>query len=870
MSNININVKVNNSSANARLKQLHSQVAKVGKATDDVAKSFVNFNRTIFGATAFLGIFTQAFQGLANVMMQGSELDRASAQFAKRFGSELPSQMQKFDDGTSAVIGPQGRFIQNIRSMTTNSIDMMAAMRAAIQLRSSGVSGDINVLSEIVARAGTAAKMAGKDSAEGIKRVTDFLKDGSLAHLQHLGLLREVNPELKAQLAILGKATGVLSTAVTASYKLALGMRILREATKGQLKGQRDLRDTLQDTAQFFVMLKGTIGSFVGKAIQPLLESFIDFSLQATMILEDIKNNKKEILFLAKAFIIGTAAVAGFVLVVGGLRLAVTALTSLVGGIPFLTIALGAMAAAILYNKVSMKGLVEVAQTLGAIVQGSFQLIHSFLSDPENFAKGIGKMDKSIHDLLKSKGLLGLVTNIARVGSVVTVFVQSTVRGFMSALNNMLDKLGSVGSRLKSFLGLDSGPWKRDWLETAKALGEAFGKVSLSLLGVWAAFKLLKTGGKIFSGFGKAKNLLSGAKGGKGSIAKGLSGGGPKGTAMDPFFVIAVKQPWNMVGAIPGIGGAKGKPGLLSKIAKGGRTAALAGMIRFPALAKVADVGTKAGSGILGTFKKLFKPLGKILSPVIGLLGRLAPILRPLIGILGGVARFTVIGTIITTVGTFLWGFVEGLLEAKDGIGKFVTGVSEWVSHLFETNPILIQVKSAFEFLYNGLAMVFNKIREWGQKVGLAMGEAMGGLGQSAHDSVLNDKMAAAKEMRQNTGASMLGEDFMRFRQIGSRESMIPNMPEGGGTDTVKLAMIQEALERVNESEKGRMEKAFRDAVSLDGGDGTMTITREEWEEIFAGGMDKSKTLKEVAKSGEKTKDNTGDGIVGSARQGVC
>lgn len=822
MTAINIKVKVDNASAMGSLKGLHGSLVKVNKATTNVRKSFKDFNQTMFGATAFVGMFTQAFNSLAETMMAGSQFDRATAQFGKRFGQELPSHIKKFTDGASAEVGPSGRFIEMIRGMTDNSIDMMSAMTSVIQLRSAGVKGSVKDMAEIMAMAGTAAKSAGKDSVEGIKRITDFLKDGSLAHLQHLGLLRESSPALIAYKAVLGKAGGTMGTAMTSAFKLSFGMRILRKATNGQLKGQRDLRDTLQDVAQFFDHLRSTIGTFLGKAIQPLLESFTELSIKATVILQDIKNNKKEILFLAKAFLIGTTALTGFILVIGAFRLAVTALTSLVGGIPLLTVLITSLAAAIIYSKTSMKGLTEGFHTFGAIAKGTFQLIQSFTNDADNFAAGIGKMDAKTHEMLKKKGLLGLVENIARVGSVIKIFISSAATGFMDSLDAMLSSLGAVGNKIKKFLGMDSKKWGRNWLDTAKSLGTAFGKVGASVLGIIAAFKLFKIGGSLLGGL---------------TSMVGLGGGGgkaPAGTARDPLWV-------RMKNSILGVN--SGNTGASRKLSPWLRNSALE--VRTNPKGKMA--------GLASVTKNLFKSGGmSILSGV----GRVLKV----------ITKFSLFGAAIAVVGTFLTGFVKSLIKGREQIGNFFKSVVSWGKMMWEASDALKPLKTLFLSIYDGLKAVFGWIMKKGEEAGTAVANAAGSASVKIHQATVQSLLMAGTKHFSTLGG--MNPDIDNYQKTKGTKSV--QIPQQGSTDGSSVGIALDAISRAKGEEQVRMQNALNSALSQTEGDKTAQITREEWVGIFVAALDSSRKITKMSDSTDKSAQNTSPSTVKTARTGVC
>jgi len=827
MANMKIKVKVDQAGALSSLKSLHKAITRVGKSTTDVKKKFKDFNQTMFGATAFIGMFTQAFTNLSDVMMAGSQLDRSMTQFGKRFSSELPASMKTFTDSSKAELGTSGRFIQMIRGMTTNSIDMMAAMNSAIQLKSSGVVGTVKDMAELMAMAGTAAKSAGKDSAEGIRRVTDFLKDGSLAHLQHLGLLRESSPELIAYKAVLGKASGVMGTAMTSAFKLSFGMRVLRDATKGQLKGQRDLRDTLQDLAQFFGHLKSAMGNLLTSALQPLLEAFTEFQIKATVIIQDIIKNKKEILFLAKAFVIGATALAGFVLVIGTFRLAVTALTSLVGGIPLLTLVITALASAIIFSKTSLKGLVEGLHTFGAVASGAFQLIQSFTNDADNFAAGIGKMDAKTHALLKKKGLLGLVENISRVGAVIKIFVTSAAGSFMDTLDSMLSSLGSVGDKIKDFLGMDSKKWGRNWLDTAKSMGEAFGKVGISILGIVAAFKLFGMGKSIF---GAAKGLFSSGKSG---------GKAPKGTSKDPLWV-------RMKSAVTKLLGGNKKSSNIPDFALWNTANVAASGGAATTASPIMKFLKGAGGGVLKfvvRVGKAFSKIGKILTPF-----RIA----------------------LVVVATLITGWTTGLIAGKEKIANFIKAVVEWSKTIWDVGKDFsdsIKIwKTLFGLIYEGMSSVFGSLIKNAKQAGEITANALGSYATDMHLTKRNkDQVAGAKWQKNHGKYSAPNAAYESGKLTGNIK--IPAQADDAGQN---LGIVYEAFNRATAEQGVRMRRALDSALSTTEGDKTANITREEWVAIFTAGMDKSKKLSNIDENSKKTNDNTSPTGVKSARTGMC
>src|SRR3990172_8977624 len=128
-------------------------------------------------------------------------------------------------------------------------------MRQGISLKSLGIVKNSDEWAELSAKAATSAKLAGLDSAEGIRRIGEFAKTGSINQLQYLNLIHKANPALQAQMAILHKAGGVMGGVISTQARLAIGMKLLNLATENSLRSQRDLANILEDLTGNFRLL---------------------------------------------------------------------------------------------------------------------------------------------------------------------------------------------------------------------------------------------------------------------------------------------------------------------------------------------------------------------------------------------------------------------------------------------------------------------------------------------------------------------------------------------------------------------------------------------------------------------------------------
>lgn len=563
------------------LRGVEKQVKRTGRAAKQSAVDFTELNRSLFATSAFVGTFAFAFNRLGAAMDEAAKTDRIMSNFEK-------------------TLGPKGEFISQLQQMTDRSVDLFEAMEKGIELRSLGIVNSTKQMAEISAMASAQAANIGKTSTEGIRAFSQFLKDGSISHLQFLGLIQQANTSLKLSESIIGKYGGVMSSAMTTSQRLAMGLDLLRKKTEGTLKGQRDYADILQDVQIFSRMAMHDVKMLAVAAFAPLLDKVRDISIAISSFAERVRKTDKEILFLIKTVGLTTVAVGGLVAVVGTLRLAVLALGSVGVGIPMLTGTLGALAVVFLGLTHDAKTFTEKLKVFGAVFKGTFQLVRSFLSDPENFAKGIGKIDKSLADLLRKHGLLDFVSQMSRAIAVSAKFAQGVGQGFAEAFNQVVKYIGKTTKTLFQLLGMDTGPWARGILDSAKSIGRVIGKTTVAVLGLVAAFKLLKGVAGVAGG-------ISGLVGKISSVFKGTGTTGPTGRATDPLFVRMLNT---MLGT-PETTNGKGRAGKAGKTT--GAVAAASPMNTVRRILRT--VGRGLLTGIKGLFSGLKFAIVSILNP---------------------------------------------------------------------------------------------------------------------------------------------------------------------------------------------------------------------------------------------------------------
>lgn len=491
------------------LEEVEKRTKRVGKAAQTAGLDFTKFNRTLFATTAFVGTFLKAFSSLSNSLDLGADLTRLEGQFERIFGSK-------------------GQFFKSIAETTDASIDKMEAMRQGISLGTLGIIKDSKQLAQFISKAGVAAKMAGKDSGEGIKAFSDFMKDGNVSHLQFLNLISQTNPRLQAMQAILSKAGGIMGQVVSTQARLALGQGLLNNLVKGNLKGFRDLKDIVADVRQNFAWMKSEVGALIGKALSPLLESLNPLLQKFALTLEHIRKNDKQILFLVKSMTLLTTGAIGLAGALGTLRLATFALTSLGLGIPKLAVVLLGLGSAFVGITKPVDSFIEKLQLIGAVFKGVYELVTTL--DPET---GISRLSESTYKLLKKNGLLGFVQFLGRMGSIAVTVTKNIIDAFKWAGKKLDDIFGGTINKLLKLFDKFNSPWSNFWVSESISPVQKGMRAATTVLGgfiaLWMGKKML--GG--LSGLLTKVPLIGKLFGGKGEK-------GPAGTATDPIYTVPI------------------------------------------------------------------------------------------------------------------------------------------------------------------------------------------------------------------------------------------------------------------------------------------------------------------------------------------
>lgn len=578
--NLTVVVKVVDSATNT-IKKVNASLKDTGKVVKATGMDFTQFNKILFSATAYIGFFSKAFDKFSQSIEKAAELDRVSNQYERVFGAK-------------------GNLTNTLKSFTTTAVDRMTAMKASIALGSLGIAKNSQQAAEIIGMAATASKMAGKDTSEGVDRIVQSLKDGSLSGLEFLNSIRSADPVLKAHLELLGRAGGAIGGALTAQAKYNLILDVLRRTTRGHLKDQRDLVDVITDVKQSFSFLRLEIGRFLGSAIGPQIDKFSILADKLTGFIDRIRTTDKSLLAVAKNIIIVTAQLGGMLAAFGTLRLIIMGLGKLgVGGIP------GLMSAFLLLGQTfgdasrPLDSLMDKLKAFGGVAAGAFQLASSFLMDPDNFTKGIGKIDKQLADFLRSKNLFGLTQNLGRIIATVGKFfkdVSETINHFVAVVTGK-DTL--IGKFYHSIMAMDPTPWKRKWIDSSNSLRTHLVNTAAVAVAAFAGFKVAKFG---LSKIPIIKHLFD-------------FGARPKGSRGDPIYTKSVdgisggmlNSLWRKISSVAGgtANTAKGVLGAASAFTGVSGGLLLAGVGTAIAAAVISKkMMDKHTAGVLGEFSK--------------------------------------------------------------------------------------------------------------------------------------------------------------------------------------------------------------------------------------------------------------------------
>jgi hypothetical protein len=555
--NINITVTVRDG-ASAKMKQVERNIKKVGDQTEKLNNNFLKFNRTLFTTTAFIGTFVAAFKGLSSAITAGADFERVEKQFENAFGT------------TSSMSRHIGKF-------TDAAVSEFESMQKALELKSLGLVSSTEEASKFLAMGAAAARRYGKDSSEGLRAVTEFLKTHDITQLQSIGILNKANKEFLAQQGIIGAMGTPINAMLRSEGALNLGLKALSVTVKDSMFGFEDLKDILEKFGSSYTVLKSRVGEFLGQVFSPMIKKFTEFSEKLADSLEKLHKVNPELLAMAKIAGFTTIAVASLVATLGTLKLISIALASTGFGLPKLISIL--LIGAGIFKSVtnSVDSVNERLKLFTGFARAIYQLISSF-----DKTTGISKLDRDLKQLLDNHGLLSLAENIARISITIKEFVKDVGSTLINWGKEAFSWINKITDAIKGFLGIKTGPWSQDFISGMDGIRGVLVKVTAGILG----FKLLK------GIFGSILPKIPG-------IGSLFGGGASRGSS--PANPMYVRDASSISGALSGLGGAAGASGIFAKIFGIIKTAfmsetfkkAIIGERLFAVFARLAQVGAK-------------------------------------------------------------------------------------------------------------------------------------------------------------------------------------------------------------------------------------------------------------------------------------
>jgi hypothetical protein len=794
-SNIDVVVKVTDLATNP-LKEVNRNIKAVGDTTKKVGADVVQFNRVLFSAMATIGFYTKAFSGLTRSIVEGARFDRVSKQFEN-------------------LLGPRGQFIEQISEFTDVGIDSFEALKQGIQLKMLGITKGMTDTAKLLAMSGVAAKNAGLDTAEGMKNIVEFAKSGSIHNLENIGLIKRTDVGYQALTAALGKASGVMSNVVLTQFRLKLGMDLLEKKTRGTMKGFADLESVVTNFRDRINLARFAIGEFLGKSVTPLIDSITKLALKTFSFFDRIRDNKS-LQEMVRRFVVLGGAISAFIGGLATLQLSLKALSFLgIGGFPLIMTMITALGLTFDRTTKPIEKITEFIKAFGSSIAGVAQLVSSFLFDAENYKKGVGKMDKSLHDYLKSVALvrdehgnikislLDLVVGVSKFTIVVTKFVTDVGKKLIS----WFEKIDQLASKLFDRLGGGEALKKlipRSLIDDGTTLRDILVDITAAFLGLKLVSKIPILGG-----------LLSKIPG-IGGLFGGRPGGGPKGTVTDPMYVVSVGD--RIKGAAGAIGGFLGKHlgalfktigrniglgSLIKAIERLGFSKAIMAFInRIPILNRL--------TGALGSVGRLISGVPATIGSI---LGRLPGIFSSAIAAAAPALAIAMAGAVGFAIGTVIEPYVTKMLD------KYTTGKTE---EGFEGN-----------ILERGFFKLFA-------------------------DEQTKTRFKQFEEFKNKSDEEII-KDFKEQKAAKAKVS-IPVMPE---TEQEKVDAITRTIDTLQGEQKQQMIDAFIESKESASKGGT-DISDAEWMEIMmvavSKGLDMSQTGKKLAEGkGSETSSGYGD-----------
>lgn len=775
--------------ASGKLRKVEREMGRVNKRVKSSNSGFKDFNRTLFTTTAFIGTLVAGFRSIGAALDQGANLENLDKQFNRVFGDE-------------------SNFLRAVKSSTDIAISRFDSMQSAIALANLGIVKSTDEAAGLISMAGVAARKSNLTAAEGVKRVTEFMKSGSVAQLEFLNVLATTNPRLQAVTSALSQLGGAAGRVTSTQARLRIGMQALRAATEGNMFGMAGLTDLMVRLRESFTVLGGRIGQLLGKAFGPLIENLATIAEKTADVIHNLTENNKTFIEVVKAAGIATGAIVSLAGALGTLRLATIALGSLGFGLPKLIILTTAAAAAFMGLTNGADGIVGRLKVFGALMKGIFQLFTRF--DKES---GISKIDSDIKKILEDNGLFHFAQNVARAAIVVTEFAKDVGKVLYDWGSAVMKVFGGVAETVKNLLGIDGGPWSDGLIKGMDGIRGALVRITAAVVAAKLAFMAL---GSIGLG-GLAKSV--GAIGAIGAVRSGAS-------------------------AVGGVASSAGSAGM----------AALATARKFftSTILNVATaiIGLKSGALTMGNILSMVGAAIKgVAMKAITAIGRFGLITAAI-----GIAVSAVIGVF---QGLYETGY--GIIEFFIGLAKATFSIINWIMKTTKVGQFLT---SSFEIVGNALYTFFDTVREGWKNIFSWLGYILGSFGKSMgkfadelNKSVKSDELKKKVEIKnvmlpeEEVDNTFFDKLLDTMKDAKDRNTIKPNDPVTEydiGDEMKKVDAVSQEIAGLQDVKNKQAAENQLTAMLSAGSEGGKSFTQNEME-----------VLRQMVSAMQKVEENT-------------
>ena len=500
--NINILISVQNK-ASTPIRQVKNDIS-------NFRQELVRFNRNLFTASAVYASFAAGFRRSFDLIQVGAQFDFVREQFQRAFGSN---------------------YIKTLFQASRHTMDAMSAMRLAVQAHAKGMSK--YETEKIFTLSVGAAKLMGTTTEEAAKKMLHAFATLNQGGLSAFLTTLKGNNQFKNMDLMIHKLTKGFNAAGMSANNFR--KHAMNELSKFLLQ----FVDAGEDSVQAIMMMKAgfasvreVAGTFLSKAISPLIKWVSKLSFEVFGKLNDILNSTEQrIVNLRKGVLdfiqVGSSLVAVGAGLLGGFSLLAIASTTLGFEIKTVLGLLTLLAGVFKASMGSGKSWKEAIADIGSELKFYWQAVSSYKD-------GISTFTKDVTDRIKGmdKDTRNRIFMIAEA----FILLRKTIEGAMEGAAATIRVFGKVFKSMHEFIfgGAGTKQFKSSTEDRFKGFGKILGVV-----------------GTLASAFIGAKALFGIFRGGFGRM----------GTRLNPMYVKMADGPGGLVGGMGGMVPILGKLG---------------------------------------------------------------------------------------------------------------------------------------------------------------------------------------------------------------------------------------------------------------------------------------------------------------------